>query len=106
MTGVDRPIEGKDDQKYKPAFFGRPANLSTYYVRLARDTGAAVRVACGVTREDGTFYYDCTPPIVFENYDNLTDDIVLNAEKVMREAEKFILPYLEQWACSTPLPKR
>jgi KDO2-lipid IV(A) lauroyltransferase len=102
-TGVDRPIEGKDDQKYKPAFFGRPANLSTYYVRLARETGAAVRVACGVTREDGTFYYDCTPPIVFENYDNLTDDIVLNAEKVMREAEKFILPYLEQWAMFYPI---
>ncbi len=40
---------------------------------------------------------------MFENYDNLTDDIVLNAEKVMREAEKFILPYLEQWAMFYPI---
>ncbi len=103
VTGLDRPIEGKDDQKYKPAFFGRPANLSTYYVRLARETGADVRVACGVTRADGMFYYDCTPPIALEEYDNLTDDVVLNAEKVTREAEKFIQAYPEQWAMFYPL---
>jgi len=103
VTGVDRPIESKDDQKYKPAFFGRPANLSTYYVRLARETGAVVRVACGVTRQDGMFYYDCTPPIAFEEYENLTDDIVLNAEKVLRAAEKFIQASPEQWAMFYPI---
>lgn len=103
VTGVDRPIEGKDDQKYKPTFFGRPANLSTYYVRLARENGADVRVACGVTREDGMFYYDCTPPIALEQYENLTDDIVKNAEKVMRAVEKYILAYPEQWAMFYPL---
>ncbi len=103
VTGLDRPIKSKDDQKYKPAFFGKPANLSTYYVRLARETGAAVRVACGVTRADGMFYYDCTPPIAFDDYADLTDDVVLNAEKVMREAEKFIQAYLEQWAMFYPI---
>lgn len=103
VTGIDRPIESKDDQKYKPAFFGRPANLSTYYVRLARETGAVVRVACGVTRADGMFYYDCTPPIPLEEYDNLSDDIVLNAEKVLRAVEKFIQAYPEQWAMFYPL---
>jgi len=103
VTGLDRPIDGKEEQKYKPVFFGRPARLSTYYVRLARETGADVRVACGVTREDGRFYYDCTPPIAFEDYENLTDDIVLNAEKVLRAAEKFIQASPEQWAMFYPI---
>ena len=103
VTGLDRPIDSKEDQKYKPAFFGRPTNLSTYYVRLARETEAKLRVACGVVHEDGSFYYDCTPPIPLDEYSDLTDDIVLNAGKILREAEKFIRKYPEQWAMFYPV---
>ena len=84
VTGLDRPIDSKEDQKYKPAFFGRPTNLSTYYVRLARETGASRRVR--VVHEDGSL---ATLHPANSMMSDLTDDIVLNAGKILREAEGY-----------------
>ncbi|MFZ3070820.1 MAG: hypothetical protein WA110_06860 [Anaerolineaceae bacterium] len=103
VTGLDRPLEDQDDNKYQPGFFGRPASLPTFYVRMALDTGTPVRVACGTILPDHTFYYDCSEPIQFERGDNLHDEIVLNAEKALAEAEKFIRAEPGQWAMFYPV---
>jgi KDO2-lipid IV(A) lauroyltransferase len=103
VTGIDRPVENDGDSKYRPAFFGRPANVPTFYVRLALDTGVPVRVACGIAKPDHTFYYDCSEPIQFEKKDNLIEEIVSNAEKVLTVAESYIKSEPEQWAMFYPV---
>ncbi len=103
VTGIDRPLENSQDTKYMPAFFGIPASVPTFYVRLALDTGTPVRVACGFSKSDHSFYYDCSAPIQLEKADDLHTEIVGNAEKVMLAAEKFIEQESVQWAMFYPV---
>lgn len=103
VTGIDRPVDTSENAKYQPKFFGRPSRLSTYYVRMAKDTGASVRVGYGITQPDQSFYIDFSEPIVFEDYPDLQEEYVLNAEKVLKETEKIILRYPEQWSMFYPI---
>lgn len=103
VTGLDRPIPEGEEAKYRPRFFGREAALPVFYVRLALETGAAVRVACGVRREDGNYFVDATDPIPMEKRDDLIEENVLNAESVLRATENFIQGAQSQWCMFHPV---
>ena len=103
VTGLDRPIPEGEDAKYRPRFFGREAALPVFYGRLALETGAKVRVACGIRREDGNYFVDATDPIPMEKRDDLVEENVLNAESVLRRTEDFIRGAQSQWCMLHPV---
>jgi len=103
VTGMDRPLPEGEDAKYRPLFFGREASLPVFYGRLALETGANVRVACGIRRKDGSYYIDTTDPIPMVKRSDLIEENVLNAENVLRPAEEFIRGAQSQWCMFHPV---
>jgi lauroyl/myristoyl acyltransferase len=102
ITGLDRPVD-KDEVKYPIRFFGREANLPGFYPKLALDSGAIVRVGYGITQEDGSFLLDCSEPIEMNRYDDNIREVVLNVEKVVGVAERFIRHEADHWAMLYPV---
>ena len=103
VTGLDRPLAEGEDAKYRPRFFGREAALPVFYTRLALETNATVRVACGVRREDGYYFVDATDPIPMEKRNDLVEESVLNVESVLRLTEDFIRHAQSQWCMLHPV---
>lgn len=103
VTGLDRPLPEGEEAKYRPRFFGRETALPVFYGRLALETDAAVRVACGVRREDGYYFVDATDPIPMEKRADLVEENVLNAESVLRLTEEFIRGAPSQWCMFHPV---
>jgi KDO2-lipid IV(A) lauroyltransferase len=103
VTGTDRPLPEGEEAKYRPRFFGREVALPVFYGRLALETNAVVRVACGIRREDGYYFVDATDPIPMEKRDDLVEENVLNAESVLQLTEKFIRRAQSQWCMLHPV---
>lgn len=103
VTGLDRPLPEGEDAKYRLRFFGRETALPVFYTRLALETNATVRVACGIRREDGDYFVDATDPILMEKRDDLVEESVLNAERVLRPTEDFIRRAQSQWCMPHPV---
>jgi len=103
ITGLDRPLPEGEEAKYRPRFFGREAALPVFYCRMALETGANVRVACGVRREDGNYLIDATDPIPMEKRNDLIEENVLNAERVLRPTEDLIRGAKSQWSMFHPV---
>lgn len=103
ITGVDRPLPEGEDAKYRVRFFGREASLPVFYARLALETGAVVRVGCGTRCENGEYLVDVTDPIPMEKRDDLIEENVLNAERVLQPTEEFIRQSPTQWCMFHPV---
>jgi KDO2-lipid IV(A) lauroyltransferase len=103
VTGLDRSLPDGEDAKYRPRFFGREAALPVFYTRLALETNAAVRVACGIRRENGDYFVDATDPIPMERRDDLVEESVLNVERVLQPTEEFIRGAQSQWCMLHPV---
>ncbi len=100
LTGVDRPI---DDEKYRPLFFGRRASLPVGHVRLALMTNVPVVVITGILQPGGRYRVWASDPIWMQPDDDLTTEIVTNAEKILRIIEQEILKAPEQWTMFYPV---
>ncbi|OPZ22472.1 MAG: lipid A biosynthesis lauroyl acyltransferase [bacterium ADurb.BinA186] len=103
VTGLDRPLEGKYKEKYKPTFFGYQSNLPVTYTRMALEAQAPVFVFAVVYRPDGKYYLEGSPPIWMDAHDNLQDEILSNVQKVLSFSEEIIKKYPEQWAMFYPV---
>lgn len=103
VTGIDRPLPEGEEAKYRPKFFGRETALPVFYTRLALETNAVVRVACGIRRENGDYFVDATDPIPMVKRDDLVEENVLNAESVLRPTEDFIRGAQSQWCMLHPV---
>ena len=103
ITGLDRPLEGKYQEKYQPNFFGHKANLPVTYVRMALEANVPVFVFAAVYRSDGKYYLEGSPPIWMEAKDDLQEEILTNVHKVLSIAEEIIKKYPEQWAMFYPI---
>jgi len=100
ITGMDRPL---DRSNYHPRFFGFPAAVPTSYVRMALQTNAAVLVIACIGLPEENYRVECSDLIYMEPDDDPVREIEKNAEKVLREAEKFIRAYPSQWAMFYPV---
>ncbi len=100
LTGVDRPI---DDHKYRPRFFGRPASLPVGHVRLALNTQAPVVVITGYLQPNGRYRVRASEPVWMQADDDLTVEMVSNAEKILGIIEQEILKAPEQWTMFYPV---
>ncbi|MDO9546022.1 MAG: lysophospholipid acyltransferase family protein [Pelolinea sp.] len=100
VTGMDRPL---DHTNYHPRFFGFPAPVPTSYVRMALQTKSAVIVLVCIGLPEENYHVECSDLIYMEPDDDPVKEIEKNAEKVLREAEKFIKEYPSQWAMFYPV---
>jgi lauroyl/myristoyl acyltransferase len=100
LTGIDRPVP---DPKAKPRFFGRAASLPTHHIYLAMKASVPVMVAAAKLGRDGCYHVRTSKPIEMESYSDHENGIMRNAERVLKEAERFILQTPEQWNMSLPV---
>jgi KDO2-lipid IV(A) lauroyltransferase len=103
VTGIDRPIPGDKKEKYQPRFFGKEANLPVIHVRLAKETTSTVFVMSCLANPDHTYSLECSDAITIEEYDDLETVTIVNAEKILKVAEKFILKAPHQWEMFYPV---
>jgi KDO2-lipid IV(A) lauroyltransferase len=95
LSGLDRPHPGSN---YMPRFFGRPAALPVFHVRLGLRTHCPIYVVAVLTQPDGKYYLDCSEAIWMQPHPNANTEIITNAEKVLLAGEVFIRKAPEQWA--------
>ena len=100
LTGVDRPIESSN---YMPCFFGRPAPLPVAYVKLAIKTGARVFAIGFQTLRDHTCVVDASPQIEMEHIQDPHEELIFNAEKILKVIEQFIRIDPSQWMMFLPV---
>ncbi len=99
LTGMDRPVA---KPKSRPMFFGRASSLPTHHIHLAMKAGVPVMIIAARTDPHGRYRVATSAPIEMESDSDHAQAVVRNAERVLKEAEKFILQAPEQW--SMPLP--
>jgi len=101
LTGLDRPNPGSN---YKPLFFGHPAALPVFYVRLAINTHVPIYIVAVIAQADGASYLiDASEPITMVPNPDPHQEIIQNAEAVLRRGEAFIRSHPEQWAMFFPV---
>jgi lauroyl/myristoyl acyltransferase len=100
LTGIDRPVLAS---KSSPRFFGRASSLPTHHIHLALKAGVPVMIVAARLGTDGCYHVTTSEPIEIESDPDHEQGIVRNAERVLKEAEKFILQAPEQWSMFLPV---
>jgi len=100
LTGLDRPNPGSG---YAPRFFGHPAEVPVFYVRLALKANAPVYVVTIHTDPAGGYLLETSNPIIMKPCGNPRTEFITNAERVLAASEKFIIQYPDQWAMFYPV---
>lgn len=100
ISGLERPLP---ETNYHPKFFGYPAPVPVFYVRLALQTNSAMLIIACVGTPEKDYILECSDLIYLQSYKDPVREIVENAEKVLKAAEPFIRAHPEQWAMSYPV---
>ena len=100
LTGIDRPVP---DPRARPRFFGRASSLPIHHIYLAMKAEVPVIVVAARLGADGRYHVTTSEPIEMESDLDREKGIMRNAERVLKEAEKFILQAPEQWSMSLPV---
>ena len=100
ITGLDRPLP---DSKYQPCFFGHPASLPVMHILLAIKANVPVMLTFARYTQEGRYHIDISEPILMKAYPDRHQEILLNAERVLRVAEDAIRQAPRQWAMFYPV---
>lgn len=100
LTGVDRP---NPESGYRPRFFGREASLPVAHIRMALKTNAIARVVAVIEGPKKSYIIDVSDEIPMQPLPDAHLEIIENAERVLREVEKFILLNPDRWAMFYPV---
>lgn len=103
LTGLDRPIDTGNLEKYQPKFFGYPTNLPVTYVRMAKEAQAPVIILAVAYQPDDTYILEASKPIWIELGETLETELLTNTEKILSLAGEIILKYDSQWAMFYPI---
>jgi KDO2-lipid IV(A) lauroyltransferase len=100
ISGLERPLP---ETNYHPKFFGYPAPVPVFYVRLALQTNSAMLIIACIGTPEENYILECSELIYLKSYKDPVQEIEKNAEKVLKAAEPFIRAHPEQWAMSYPV---
>jgi len=103
LTGLDRPLEGDQREKYRPTFFGHECALPVAYVRMAQEADAPVIIMAATSQPDQTYRLIGSAPIWMDSAPDLETTIISNAHQVHSTAERLILTHAHQWAMFYPI---
>jgi lauroyl/myristoyl acyltransferase len=84
-------------------FFGRKAPLPVAYIKLALRTNARVFVVGFQTLKDNTTVIDVSPQVELEQREDAHQELVYNAEKILKIAEQYIRLDPSQWMMFLPV---
>jgi len=101
-TGIDRPVPSRKKRHYTK-FFGKPSPLPLGYITTALAADVPIIVVASFMHPDGSYGLRLSKPILLEKFDNKLDNIILNAERVLKKIEEFILLSPEQWLMYYPV---
>jgi lauroyl/myristoyl acyltransferase len=100
VSGGDRPMP---DAKYSPRFFGLPAPVPVVHVRLALKLDLPVYVI-GVAQEaTRRFRLWVHGPVTMQRCQDAEEEIVANAEILLKTVEENIRQYPVQWNMTYPV---
>jgi KDO2-lipid IV(A) lauroyltransferase len=100
VTGIDRPEGGMN---YRPMFFNRLSALPVHHFILALRARVPVRVACLHLEADGKYHFNVTDPIEMQPYPDHRQEVLLNAEMILKVAEGYIRQTPDQWSMTFPV---
>jgi lauroyl/myristoyl acyltransferase len=95
-TGVDRPLPIRKKRHYVN-FFGKPSPLPLGYITTALAADVPIIVVTAYMKPDGRYGFRHTEPIPLKKYPSKLDNILRNAEMILKEIEAFIKLTPEQW---------
>jgi lauroyl/myristoyl acyltransferase len=100
LTGIDRPIQ---NVKHHPRFFGRPTNLPVHHIHLALAAKSQVIVVAVIKQPGGIYNIQVSDAIKMQACSDRDEEILLNAERVLKIAEGLIRQAPEQWSMFYPV---
>ena len=100
VTGIDRPEDG---YTYRPTFFNHPSALPVHHIVLALKAQVPVRLACSLLKPDGKYHLTFSEPIEMQPYPDRKQEILANAEAILKAAEGIISQAPEQWEMTFPV---
>lgn len=100
LTGIDRP-----DSKsiYRPRFFNHPAMLPVHHIFLALKAMVPIVMMTAILQSDGKYHLLSTDPIEMQSHPDRREEVVQNAEAILRIAEDFIRLAPHQWSMTLPV---
>ena len=101
-TGVDRAYP---DEPHEMNFFGSPALLPTFYIRLALRYNVPIFHFSGTRLLSGEYILNAQGPIWPERSESIQNDITINMQKIITLTEKEIQAHPEQWGMFHPVWK-
>lgn len=103
LTGVDRPLPAGEDAKYRVRFFGKPATMPVFHIRLAIKHDLPITVLGGCRMPDGCYRLWASEPIPMRRSSDLVEETVQNAEMILTIIADFIRRAPQQWAMFYPV---
>lgn len=100
MTGCDRPDQS---YPYRPQFFGHPAPLPIHHIFMALKAQVPIMVGSVIWRPDGKYHFLFSEPIEMQAHLDRHQEIIQNAENILRFAEDFIRQDPSQWSMAFPV---
>jgi KDO2-lipid IV(A) lauroyltransferase len=100
VTGIDRPESGMN---YRPMFFNRLSALPVHHIVLALKARVPVRVACLHLDADEKYHFNVSDPIEMQPHPDHRQEVLLNAEIVLKVAEEYIRQTPDQWSMTFPV---
>ena len=99
-TGIDRAFP---EEHFPNSFFGKPAYLPTFYIRLALRYQVPIYQFIGLVDGDGNYTMEGTGPIWLKKYPSLKEEVVENSKEIIALTESAIQAHPEQWSMFHPL---
>jgi KDO2-lipid IV(A) lauroyltransferase len=100
ITGVDRPWHGG---QYQPQFFGHPSAIPVTTIQMAIRTETPVMLLACIRQADENYILHASDLIEMTKHPDRDVELVMNMERVLSFAEKFIRSAPEQWAMFYPV---
>lgn len=99
-TGIDRAFP---EEHYPVQFFGKPAYLPTFYIRLALHYEVPILHFVCTRDRAGNYLIDGTDPIWLKKYPSLQEEVIENSKQIIALTESAIQAHPEQWSMFHPL---
>ena len=100
MTGVDRPYEYA---KHKPLFFGRPALLSDFHVRIALRVNIPVIVIAAKNLPGHRYIIQASEPIPMKKFNDREKEHIYNLEAVLEVVADYVKQAPSEWSMFYPV---
>ncbi len=100
LTGIDRPVESPT---VRPRFFGRPSALPVHHTYLALKAEVPVMIMVAHYEPDGKYHVYTSAPLTMEACSSREEALLVNTERVLEVAGKFIRKAPQQWSISLPV---